>query len=281
MRHAKAQVRTHAAASHTIGPVGAITRGTTAPNRLRRQDRWLVHRPEVRRLLLSPTVPPLVVDLGYGASPTTPLELARRLRHVRADVRVLGLEIDPARVQPPREGVEFALGGFELAGHRPHLVRAANVLRQYPEAEVPQLWHMVCSRLAPGGLFVEGTCDEIGRRSWWVTLSATSGPFLLTAAWHPASVPHPSVLAERLPKALIHRNVPGEPIHRFLADADIAWNTAATHAPFGPRQRWRAAHAQLREMGWPLERLPPGLRDNQFTLAWSAIAPTDFHWPGP
>jgi hypothetical protein len=39
---------------------------------------------------------PLVIDLGYGALPVTTLELAARLRMVRADVRVIGLEIHPS-----------------------------------------------------------------------------------------------------------------------------------------------------------------------------------------
>src|SRR3954452_20355404 len=104
-------------------PVGAITRGTTGYNRLRRSDRWLVHSRRVRAALQA-AADPLVIDLGYGALPVTTLEIAARLRVVRADVRVLGLEIHPERVVPPREDVEFALGGFELAGHRPVLVRA-------------------------------------------------------------------------------------------------------------------------------------------------------------
>src|SRR6478609_9782589 len=95
-------------------PVGAVTRGTTGYNRLRRCDRWLVHSPRVRTLLES-AADPLVVDLGYGALPVTTLELADRLRPVRADVRVVGLEIEPARVstaQPAATaGVRFALGG--------------------------------------------------------------------------------------------------------------------------------------------------------------------------
>ena len=45
---------------------------------------------------------PLVVDLGYGALPVTTLDLAMRLRQVRSDVRVLGLEIDPHRVDVAR-----------------------------------------------------------------------------------------------------------------------------------------------------------------------------------
>ncbi len=85
-----------------------------------------------------------MVDLGYGALPVTTLELAIRLRQVRADVRVVGLEIHPERVRAAQAaataGVEFALGGFELAGLRPILVRAFNVLRQYHVDEVADAW---------------------------------------------------------------------------------------------------------------------------------------------
>ena len=75
-----------------------------------------MHSPRVRAALES-AADPLVVDLGYGALPVTTLELAARLRAVRADIRVVGLEIDPARVVPAAStACEFALGGFELAG---------------------------------------------------------------------------------------------------------------------------------------------------------------------
>ena len=107
----------------------------------------------------------------------TTVELADRLADVRKDVRVLGLEIDPDRVaaaaasaDPPR--LEFARGGFELAGRRPVLVRALNVLRQYDEAAAADAWTEMCGRLGPGGLLVEGTCDELGRRACWVALDA-------------------------------------------------------------------------------------------------------------
>src|SRR4051812_2116586 len=143
-------------------PIGAITRGTTGHNRLRRSDRWLVHSRRVRTALQA-AADPLVVDLGYGALPVTTLELAARLRVVRADVRVVGLEIHPERVVPPRDGVEFGLGGFELAGRTPVLVRAFNVLRQYPVEAVSEAWSVMQRQLTPGGLIVDGTCDELGR----------------------------------------------------------------------------------------------------------------------
>jgi trehalose 6-phosphate synthase len=38
-----------------------------------------------------------------------------------------------------------------------------------------------------------------------------------------ADLSRPSDIAERLPKVLIHRNVPGEPVHAYLAALDDAW----------------------------------------------------------
>ena len=215
---------------------------------------------------------PLVVDLGYGASPVTTLEMAARLRTVRPDLRVVGLEIDPARVVPGRDGVVFARGGFELAGLRPNLVRAFNVLRQYPESAVPEAWSTILSGLAPDGLLLDGTCDELGRRCAWILLDRT-GPLSLTLSWDPFTVEKPSDIAERLPKALIHRNIPGEPIHTLLTAADRAWSHAASLAPYGPRVRWRHAANLLREQGFPLRPQRRRLRDNQLTLPWSAVAP--------
>ncbi|MGI5222758.1 class I SAM-dependent methyltransferase [Nocardia sp. CA-290969] len=253
-------------------PLGTVTRGTTGTNRLRRSDRRLVHDPRVAAILRR-AADPLVVDLGYGAQPWTTLELAARLRTVRPDIRVVGLEIDPARVVPARDGVRFARGGFELAGLRPNLVRAFNVLRQYPESEVAHAWATILDGLAPGGLLIEGTCDELGRRCAWVVLDRT-GPRTLTLAWDPLTVERPSDLAERLPKALIHHNIPGERIHTLLSAADRAWAHAAPLAVFGPRVRWRAAAQDMREQGWPVHDPRRRLRDNVLTVPWTAVTPS-------
>lgn len=257
--------------SHQLNPIGTTTRGTTGVNRLRRSDRWLINDDLVIARLHAAT-DPLVVDLGYGASPWTTFELAARLRTVRPDVRVVGLEIDPERVVPGRDGVSFARGGFELAGLRPVLVRAFNVLRQYPESAVPDAWSTILSGLAPGGLLVDGTCDELGRRSAWVLLDHT-GPLSLTLAWDPFTVDRPSDIAERLPKALIHRNVPGEGVHALLTAADRAWSHAAPLAPFGPRVRWRAAANLLREQGFPVRDYRRRMRDNVLSVPWDVVAP--------
>lgn len=254
---------------------GTPTRGTTNPNRLRRLDRWLTG-PAAG--LLRAAADPLVVDLGYGASPVTTLELHRRLRTVRPDVEVVGVEIDPARVaaaQPlQRPGLRFVVGGFELPlPRRPVLVRAFNVLRQYPETEVAPAWDLVRSRLTPGGLLVDGTCDEIGRRSTWIAVETDRGPVSLTVSLRLAGLERPSDVAERLPKALIHRNVPGEPVHAYLRALDEHWARQAPLGSFGVRQRWLATVAGLRSEGWPVLDRPSRWRLGEVGVAWSAVRP--------
>jgi hypothetical protein len=253
-------------------PVGRITRGTTNTNRLRRIDRWIAAQPVLRR-----TDVLLVVDLGYGASATTTLELRDRLAAVRPDVEVVGIEIDPARVLlaqgAARDGVTFLLGGFEIPTERPPaIVRALNVLRQYDETEVADAWATMRARLQPGGLLVEGTCSELGRVASWVGLDA-HGPRTFTISLRLAELDQPSVVAERLPKALIHRNVPGERIHALLEQLDRQWAVAAPLAVYGPAQRWVAAVEALRAGGWPVRDGRSRWRLGELTLDWEAVAP--------
>lgn len=255
-------------------PQGRITRGTTGVNRLRRVDRWIAAQPVLRR-----TDDPLVVDLGYGASATTTLELRDRLAAVRPEVAVVGIEIDPERVRvasaAARDGVEFRLGGFEVplpGDRRPAVIRALNVLRQYAEDEVPDAWATMRGRLQPGGLLVEGTCSELGRVASWVGLSP-AGPETFTISLRLAGLEAPSIVAERLPKALIHRNVPGERVHDLLLTLDRAW---ASHAPlgvYGATQRWLAVAASLRDAGWPVLDGRARWRLGELTLPWAAVAP--------
>lgn len=252
-------------------PEGTITRGTTGINRLRRVDRWIAHHRPILAALESARQP-LAVDLGYGARPDTALELASRLRAVVPGTQLVGLEIDPARVVPPQDGVRFAVGGFELAGLRPQLVRAFNVLRQYDESQVDAAWERMQRQLAPGGYIVEGTCDELGRRCCWILLDAHR-PLTFTLAWDPARSARPSDLAERLPKALIHRNVPGERVHNLLATLDRCWDIAAPFAPFGPRQRWHRTLELLSTFGFAPTPDRRRHRDNIVTVPWDQVAP--------
>ena len=82
----------------------------------------------------------------------------------------------------------------------------------------------------------------------------------------------PSVVAERLPKALIHHNVDGEPVHALLRDLDTAWERAAGHGGFGVRQRFLATVDDVRGR-WPVEPGPSRWRLGEITLPWTAVAP--------
>ncbi len=255
-----------------------ITRGTTNPNRLRRVDRWLAGPQAVR---LRRAADPIVIDLGYGATPVTAVELHSRLLRVRPDVEVVGIEIDAERVRAAlalqRPGLSFVTGGFELPlpdDRRPVLVRAFNVLRQYPEAEVAPAWELLRSRLAPGGLLVDGTCDELGRRAAWIAVTKEDGAVSLTLSLRLAGLVRPGDVAERLPKALIHRNVPGERVHRYLNALDAAWERTVALAPFGVRQRWLAMVQALAADGWPVLGTRARWRLGELTVPWSAVAPT-------
>ncbi|RDV46107.1 class I SAM-dependent methyltransferase [Leifsonia sp. ku-ls] len=268
------------------GAVGTVTRGTTNTNRLRRVDRWIAAQPVLRR-----TADPVVVDLGYGASGVTALELQQRLAKARPDVEVVGLEIEPGRVRTaeeqlaavragrtgfdPQSRIRFALGGFEVPlpdGRGAAVIRAFNVLRQYREVEVAPAWERMRARLQPGGLLVEGTCDEIGRIASWIALGP-DGPLTLTVSLRLRDLDAPSVVAERLPKALIHRNVPGERVHAYLSQLDRLWRIHSPLAAYGPRQRWIAVAQGMRDAGWPIVGGRARWRLGELTVAYPAVAP--------
>ena len=122
-------------------------------------------------------------------------------------------------------------------------------------------------------------CWSRARATSWAGAAAGSpstptGPRTLTLACRPADLERPSDLAERLPKALIHRNVPGERVHALLAALDRCWARAAPFATFGPRARWteavallarRLAGAATRRRRWRL---------GEVTLDWAAVTPS-------
>lgn len=258
-------------------PIGSITRGTTHPNRLRRSDRWIAHvlGPGLRR-----QDSPVVVDLGFGSSPITTVELQRRLAAAVPGARVVGLEIDPQRVALARASYPagtFDVGGFELGRYagRASLVRAFNVLRQYEETDVSSAWARMVHSCRPGGVVVDGTCDEVGRLASWIRLDAPAwdAPVSLTLSMRLAGLVRPGGVAARLPKSLIHHNIPGERIHGFLDALDAAWAAAAPLQAFGVRQRWVATVQSVQRQGYRVLDRPARWRLGEITVAWADVAP--------
>lgn len=239
-------------------PVGQVTRGTTGANRLRRFDRWIAHlcARELRH------GEPLLVDLGFGANPTTTMEWQRSLRQVNPRVRVVGVEIDRERVVTACEVIEAVHGGFEIPTvDQPVVIRAANVLRQYDRSQVDRAWATMQARLAPGGWLIDGTCDEQGRLTCMLSLD-TLTPRWLTLSVRLSGLDRPSQVAARLPKALIHDNSPGRPMHALLTDLDRAWDRAGR---WGARQRWIEMASAVRQR-WDVRDGPSRWRLGELTV---------------
>ena len=87
-----------------------------------------------------------------------------------------------------------------------------------------------------------------------------------------SSVERPSDVAERLPKALIHRNVPGEPVHAWLSALDDAWTRSAALASYGVRQRFVATVQRVRAAGWPVLGSAARWRLGEVTVRWPPTA---------
>jgi hypothetical protein len=257
-------------------PTGVATRGTTNPNRLRRVDRFISTLPALRK------TDAVVVDLGFGASAITAIELLSRLSRVNNSLHVVGVEIERERVERAlpfaTEKLHFVHGGFEtplpagLGATHASVIRAFNVLRQYDESEVLAAWKLMQSRLTEDGLLIEGTCDEIGRLSCWVTLDREK-PVSLSISLRLRGLDLPSKVAERLPKVLIHRNIEGEKIYEFLAALDAAWLKHSPLAVFGASQRWVAVCRELRSTGWPMVGDAKRWRLGELSVGWAAVAP--------
>lgn len=255
-------------------PQGQPTRGKTAHNRLRRVDNFVIqYDPTLLRREDGLFKGAFFVDLGYGAEPFTTLESAQRFRRLNPHLPVLGVEIDPARVAaalPYADDLtQFRLGGFNLplrqcadgSTETVRLIRAFNVLRQYDEGAVSASWSMLAHGLVRGGLLVEGTSEPFGRL-WVANLlrkpvnSSQKGETgkgeqnLLPVQYEGLVFStnfrlgfDPADFQAVLPKNLIHRVVPGEPISDFFEAWKRATRETAPMRVWGLR-KWFIASAE-------------------------------------
>lgn len=220
------------------------TRRKTRRGRLTRLDRFVLDREAA--LLTGPGV---VVDLGIGAIPWTTLELARALAERFGPCpSVVGVDHDPVVVARALEetapGVRFVEGGFALppAARPALLIRAMNVLRDYPPDAVAPAHRLLGEALVDGGLLVEGTCGSRGDvLCAWLVRKAHGELFreglLFSTDFSRGFAPYQ--LRDRLPRDLRGASGPETAIGRFLAD----W-TAAVEASGG-----RTAQERFEEGG--------------------------------
>jgi hypothetical protein len=204
------------------------------------------------------------VDLGYGDEPFTTLESAERLHRHNPALPVLGVEIDPERVERALPYADtltsFRQGGFNLplkTGETARMIRAFNILRQYEETQVQESLLTLGELLIPSGLIIEGTSDPFGR-IWVANLlrKRIDGELWVEGLLFSTNFRwgfEPSIFQPRLPKNFIHRMVPGETIDAFMT----AWKQTAVATigvrALGLRQWFIASAVALAASGWPVE----------------------------
>jgi hypothetical protein len=245
-------------------PIGVITRGKTADNRLRRVDNFiLLYEPALLTRRDGDFADALFVDLGYGFDPRTTLESAARFRRINPDLKILGVEIDKERVEaalPFADGQTFfRLGGFNLPVEKSEpvrLIRAFNVLRQYEEKDFIHAYQTLAPYVLAGGLMIEGTSNPHG--SIWVANVArkTSENWKMEALVFSTNFHLGFDLIDFqavLPKNHIHRMTPGEEIYDFFE----AWKRATaetSHAKtFGLKQWFAASAENLAQKGYKID----------------------------
>lgn len=252
-------------------PVGQLTRGKTASNRLRRVDNFiLLYEPALLTRTGDLFGRSMFVDLGYGFDARTTLESAARFRRVNPDLPILGVEIDQERVEAALPFADalthFRLGGFNLplqAGETVRLIRAFNVLRQYEEEDFVPAYERLAQYVLPGGLMIEGTSNPFG--SIWaanlVRKTPESDSLLSGNHWKFEALVFSTNFRMGfditdfqavLPKNYIHHVVQGEPIHDFIE----AWKrSAAATSPtkvYGLRQWFISAAEDLASQGYSI-----------------------------
>jgi hypothetical protein len=241
-------------------PIGLPTRGKTAPNRLRPTDSYLaLYYPDYLRSLAG-----VYVDLGFGETPSTTVETAVRLRRLNPNLKIVGVEIDPERVAAAKAwagpGMDFRLGGFNLPlgeGESAAVIRAMNVLRQYPEGEYAGSIAVLSQSLGEGGLLLEGTSDPPGRLMAFNLFRREGGNLACDGLVFFARLRHPfepRLLQAVLPKNHIHHAPPGSALDRFFGDWEQCWRRARGPSADDPRLRFAlAARLLLTDCSYPVD----------------------------
>jgi hypothetical protein len=218
--------------------IGTETRGKTTQNRLRRVDNFVT----MYCCDLIMTDQHLYVDLGYGQSPITTLESAKRFRQYNTQLPILGVEIDNKRVREAQQFADnitdFRQGGFNLplqnnitTGQREtvNLIRAFNVLRQYDlESDCRDSHVLMCNYLNINGILIEGTSDPLGRI--WVSniiRKQIDQSLLIEALVFSTNFRDGFNIVsfqQILPKNFLHRMTgPNEMIYNFFEDWKISY----------------------------------------------------------
>ena len=194
-----------------------------------------------------------IVDLGYGETPVTTLELASAVRSVNSALRVVGIE---RSVEEEESQLELIEGDFTTCATLgpTALVRAMNVVRGYREDEVPAIHAALGAGLVEGGLVLEGSTDTEGHVTV-AHLLRRRGEVLVREAllFHTDFTRgfSPWLFRDWLPRDLRRSALPGTAIHELL----WRWDAKAKATGLDdPRGRFTSSvHDVVDATEWELE----------------------------
>ncbi len=201
-----------------------------------------------------------VVDVGFGLTPVTTLELALAVRGVTPALRVIGVE----REAHEAPGLELLVGDFGTCATLgpTAVVRAMNVLRGYREDEVAAIHEALGAAVIDGGLVIEGSTDTGGCVTAAWLLRKRGGALHREALLLHTDFSRgfsPWLFRDWLPRDLRRRAHVGTAVHTLLADWELrARGTGATEPKarflesLGPplsATAWEREHGFVR---WPV-----------------------------
>ena len=214
---------------------------------------------------------------GTGSPPGRPWSCCSGCARPRPPPRWSGSRSNrPGSPRRSRTSVPGWLSGTAASKSRPParpvLIRAANVLRQYDEGRSPPSGSGSAPGSAPGGLLVEGTCDEIGRRHVWVALGSR-GP-AHGHLRHPAWLAGPAV---RPGRAAAQGTDPPQCSRRAGArlPARLRPGLGRSRAVRLARRPAALDHARSADISadWPVTDDARRWRQGEITVSWAALAP--------
>ncbi|WNG34747.1 methylase [Archangium violaceum] len=231
------------------------TRGRTSHGRLQALDAYLLY--QEREMLTRSEgawARAAFVDLGFGEHPWTTLESAQAFRELNPGLPVVGVELEPQRVESAQEHADaltdFRQGGFDLPlrpGETVRLIRAMNLLRGYRPEEVSGIHQKLGGALLEGGLLVEGSTDTSGAVLVAHLLRRVPEGLSREALLFHTDFSRgfaPVLFRDWLPRDFRRRVKPGEPIHAFFAQWMEAWEQAREAGPLEPPEAFH--HSVLR-----------------------------------
>ncbi len=243
-------------ARKTAPAVGQL-RGRTRAGRLRGWDAWMVAR-------LSDLLPAGCVDIGTGDEADTVAELSEVLTPLGCPLAVL--EVHPGRAARATErlaphGVEvqcrdaLAGQGDGVAG----VVRCANVLRQYPVADIPAAHCALATEVRPGGVVLEGSSDTDGHVFSFYVLRRGGNTLQREALVFGTDFVRgfaPIQFRDYLPRDVRRQVQPGGVLEAWFGRWTAAWSAVRTgHAPTD----FRLAAEVLRDDNVACVAFPDGL----------------------